>query len=143
MFRKFRFRFLLIATLAFLWWLLSREDQEQAQSSREVEIIVPAEDPEAEHIPSKPAETPVKKPKAAPKASPETTVAKKPDDLKRISGIGPKIANVLQAAEITTYEKLAETEIAELKHILSEAGISIANPESWPEQARRAASGEI
>ena len=125
MFRKLRFRFLLFALLAFLWWLLSRQDQEQAQPPMEVEIIVPADEPKA---------TPVTAHKAMP--------PKKVDNLQKITGIGPKISSVLQAAGITTYAKLADTDLSELQNILHEAGVSRANPETWPEQARHAVSGE-
>lgn len=143
MFRKLRVRFLLIVFLAFLWWLLSHQDQEQTLPSADAEIIVPTEEPKTKPIPSKSVDIRAREPQAAPEVARKFTTPDRPDDLKRISGIGPKISSALQAAGITTYAKLAETNLSELEHILREAGIRIANPETWPEQAHRAANGEL
>ena len=64
------------------------------------------------------------------------------DDLTRIDGIGPKISEVLRAAGIASYAQLASTDVGRLKQILDEAGIRIADPGTWPEQARLAAAGD-
>lgn len=64
------------------------------------------------------------------------------DDLKIIEGIGPKISSVLQLAGINTFEQLARCQVAQLEQILKDAGIRLANPATWPEQARLAASGD-
>ena len=64
------------------------------------------------------------------------------DDLKRIEGIGPKIAGVLQEAGIATFEALASTGVERLQAILDESGIRLAWPETWPEQAHLAAAGD-
>ena len=64
-----------------------------------------------------------------------------PDDLKRIDGIGPRIANVLQAAGIRTFAQLAQTDLTELKAILRDAGVR-ANPSTWPSQASLATFGQ-
>jgi len=63
------------------------------------------------------------------------------DDLAIIEGIGPKITSLLQTNGITTFAKLAETDVAQLQTILREANLRIADPTTWPEQARLAASG--
>ena len=69
--------------------------------------------------------------------------ATEPDDLKRIEGIGPKIASLLQAAGITTFAHLASTDVRKLKKIIAEAGLTaLADPTTWPEQATLAATGE-
>jgi hypothetical protein len=65
-----------------------------------------------------------------------------PDDLKRIEGIGPKIAEVLQQAGLVTFEALASTRVEHLQVILDESGIRLAWPETWPEQAQLAAAGD-
>jgi predicted flap endonuclease-1-like 5' DNA nuclease len=65
-----------------------------------------------------------------------------PDDLTRIEGIGPKISSLLQAAGIMTFAQLAAAEVDRLDHIVRDAGITIADPGTWPEQARLAAAGE-
>ena len=77
--------------------------------------------------------------------SPEPTARMEqltPDDLKRIEGIGPKISGLLQAAGIETFAKLASTDAARLLQIVRDAGITIADPTTWPEQAALAAEGE-
>lgn len=87
------------------------------------------------------------KPKAAspkPAVAKATTVKPKSDDLKKIEGIGPKIAEILTAAGIDSFAKLAKADVARLKEILNEAGSRYAsrNPTSWPEQATLAAKAD-
>lgn len=66
-----------------------------------------------------------------------------PDDLKIVEGIGPKIEEILHAAGIKTFAQLATTEVSQLEQIVREdAGIRIAFPDTWPEQARLAAAGD-
>ena len=68
---------------------------------------------------------------------------RKPDNLMRIEGIGPKISSVLQAAGITTFAQLAATDVSRLRQILTEAGLAaLADPSTWPEQAGLAAAGK-
>lgn len=65
------------------------------------------------------------------------------DDLTRIEGIGPKISGLLQAAGISTFEQLAGTGVDRLEQILADAELAgLANPSTWPEQARLAAEGD-
>lgn len=66
----------------------------------------------------------------------------KPDDLKLIEGIGPKIAGVLQEAGIHTFAQLARAEVDTLRRILEDADLRFADPATWPEQARLAAKGD-
>lgn len=66
-----------------------------------------------------------------------------PDDLKLIEGIGPKISGLLNAAGITTFAQLAATDVARLRQILADANLTrLADPGTWPEQARLAAAGD-
>ena len=81
-------------------------------------------------IPAAPAEV---EPPAAPA---------KPDDLKRLEGIGPKVAGVLEAAGISTFAQLAETDVARLRAILDAAKLRFLDPTTWPEQAALAAKGD-
>ena len=64
-----------------------------------------------------------------------------PDELRKIEGIGPKIAEILNEHGILTFEQLAKTKVARLEEILEEAGprFRMAVPETWPEQAALAA----
>jgi len=65
------------------------------------------------------------------------------DDLKKIEGIGPKIAEHLNNGGIHTFADLGKAKQATLKGILSAAGprYSMHNPGSWPKQAKLAAKG--
>jgi predicted flap endonuclease-1-like 5' DNA nuclease len=65
-----------------------------------------------------------------------TTQPSQPDDLTVLEGIGPKISSLLQEAGITTYRQLAETDTGRLEGILLDANLRMADPSTWPEQAR-------
>jgi len=66
------------------------------------------------------------------------------DDLTKVEGIGPKIAELLNDAGITTFAQLAETETVKLREILYDAGSRYKShdPETWAEQAKFAAEGK-
>lgn len=65
------------------------------------------------------------------------------DDLTRIEGIGPQISNLLQETGISTFEELAEANMDLLQVIVADAELTgLADPTTWPEQARLAAAGE-
>lgn len=66
------------------------------------------------------------------------------DDLRKIEGIGPKIAGIFNNNGIFTFAELANTSVGVLKHILKEGGsrFRLADPGTWPMQARLAADGE-
>ena len=66
-----------------------------------------------------------------------------PHGLEKIEGIGPKISKLLNARSIYTLADLAEANVDELQQCLEEAGpqYRLANPATWPEQARLAAHG--
>ena len=65
------------------------------------------------------------------------------DDLRKIEGIGPKIAEIFNLAGISTFADLAATSVEKLSEILTDAGSKYAskNPGTWPEQAKLAAEG--
>ncbi len=64
------------------------------------------------------------------------------DDLTKIEGIGPKIAEVLAQSEIKTFKDLAESDVERIKEILSENSLSMHNPETWPKQSQLAVDGK-
>jgi len=74
----------------------------------------------------------------------EAEKSKEPQDLTKIEGIGPKIAEVLNAAGISNYGQLAGTDKARVKEILSEAGgkFAIHDSSTWSDQAQLAAEGK-
>ncbi len=78
--------------------------------------------------------------KAAPKAAAKKATGKA-DDLKKIEGIGPKIASTLVEAGITTYADLAKAKPAEISEII--AGVRGNHvTDTWPAQAKLAADGK-
>jgi hypothetical protein len=63
----------------------------------------------------------------------------KTDDLTKIEGIGPKAAAFLYQEGITTFMKLAETDIERIRALVEKHGWeNIMYPETWPKQARLA-----
>ncbi|MEZ5009144.1 MAG: helix-hairpin-helix domain-containing protein [Chitinophagales bacterium] len=63
------------------------------------------------------------------------------DDLTKIEGIGPKIAETLTAAGIATYAKLAGTEAEKIAEIIADVrGNHVTD--TWPAQAKLAAEGK-
>ena len=153
---------LILLLLFLLWWLFLRRKPvpppPPEPRSATYERPVP---PAAPMTPAMPA-TPVAPP--APTYEPPTRAAMpevtlmaepepafmepepsfmEPDDLKRIEGIGPRIAGILNAAGITTFEALSLTSVERLREILVAAELrgSFGDPTTWPEQARLAAAG--
>ena len=68
----------------------------------------------------------------------------KENDLKVVEGIGPKIEELFNKFEITTWEKLAMTTVERCHEILDSEGerFRVHDPETWPEQARLAFQGK-
>lgn len=125
----------LFGLLVWLW--IRRYSQEGRVSLSRPEIELMGREAPAE----KPATPPTRAhPPRAKKPAPARRQVVKRDDLKLVEGIGPKIASTLQAAGINTYKQLARARPERLKKILDEAGISIADPTTWPEQAALAAA---
>ena len=75
--------------------------------------------------------------------APAKKKAAKGDDLKKIEGIGPKIAELLTAGGIDTFKALSDSTPDQIREILLEAGKRYAshNPDTWPAQAKMAADG--
>lgn len=107
----------------------------------------PAEKPEAKvstKAPAKQADAPsaeataaVEKPAATEEASADA------DDLKKIEGIGPKIAEVLAEAGVTTFKQLAGMDRDAIKAILDTVStLKSKEPKTWPQQAQLAADGK-
>jgi len=107
----------------------------------EVDVAV-AEAPVAK-VPKAKAKLEVAEEAAEPKKVAAKKVAKG-DDLKKIEGVGPKIAEIFANAGITTFVEMAKADPEKLKEILTEAGAKYAmhNPTTWPQQAELAADGK-
>jgi predicted flap endonuclease-1-like 5' DNA nuclease len=92
---------------------------------------------------AKPTAKKAKITKAAPKAVRQAAPATS-DDLKKIEGIGPKIAGLLNAKGIHTFADLGKAKKALLVETLAEAGsrFKMHDPSTWAKQAKLAAKGE-
>ena len=107
----------------------------------------PAPAPAKEAAPAK-EEAPAKKEAPAKEAAPAKKeeapkAAAEADDLKKVEGIGPKIAEVLGEAGVTTYAQLAGMERDTIKAILETvATLKSKEPKTWPQQAKLAADGK-
>jgi small subunit ribosomal protein S2 len=119
-----------LVTALIIWWWLENQNKKSLESAGDDTLTrgksIPL--PDEEILTDRTAE-------------PAKPVATKPDDLRKIEGIGPKIQLTLQAAGIETFEKLAASKPDDLKQILTESGIRLGDPTTWPEQAALAAAG--
>jgi large subunit ribosomal protein L21 len=89
---------------------------------------------------AKKAEPKTEASKAAPKAAAKKATGKA-DDLKKVEGIGPKIASTLVEAGISTFAELAKTDAAKISEII--AGVRGNHvTDTWPAQAKLAAEGK-
>lgn len=75
------------------------------------------------------------------KKAPVKKAASKADDLTKVEGIGPKIAETLTTAGVATYADLAKQKPEAISTMISEVRGSH-NPETWPKQAALAADGK-
>lgn len=64
------------------------------------------------------------------------------DDLKIIEGIGPKIESILKQEGVKTLRQISEMGPDAIQTILTKHALRLANPASWPEQARLAVAGD-
>jgi large subunit ribosomal protein L21 len=99
-------------------------------------IIASGAKPAKKAAPKK--ETKVEAPKAKPTSKKSTS---KGDDLKKIEGIGPKIASTLAEAGIASFAELAKSDAANISEIISGVrGNHVTD--TWPAQAQLAADGK-
>lgn len=64
------------------------------------------------------------------------------DNLQIVEGIGPKVEVLLENAGIQTWGDLGAKSPDELRAILAAAGLSMMNPDTWPQQAQLAHEGK-
>jgi NADH-quinone oxidoreductase subunit I len=121
-----------------------RAEEEERQAKEEAKKAAQAKrEADAKEAAAKPEATAEAKKATAVKEPAES--AGGPDDLKRIEGIGPKISSVLATAGIATFALLADAEVDRIRQILEEADpnlLRLADPTTWPRQARLAANGK-
>lgn len=118
-----------------------------APSAPSVEVVAPEvlETPavaETVDAPMPVAETVVEASTAAEPAP--TTAEQSDDDLTRLTGIGPKLAEAMKAAGICTYAQLTTMSVEDVSQALAGSNIRYnkASAESWAEQATLAAAGD-
>jgi predicted flap endonuclease-1-like 5' DNA nuclease len=123
---------ILFVILVVAWRLISNRGREEFPLSEH------SEHAEEAH----PAETEATRAAVELQAAAPIAPSQTPDDLVIIEGIGPKISSVLQANGIATFAQLAATQVSQLQQILQKEGLRLADPTTWPEQARLAAAGD-
>ncbi|MEM6963670.1 MAG: 30S ribosomal protein S16 [Bacteroidota bacterium] len=106
--------------------------------------------PAAEETPATPpaeetapvAEKSAPAPEAPVEATPATEEPAAADDLTKVEGIGPKIAEVLTNGGIATFAQLAEADTEKVKALLADNSLASHDPTTWGKQAKMAADGE-
>jgi len=127
---------LMILAIGVIWTLYEEKKKEQRLA-----LLLP--EPPAPRggaplaVPAEDVIMPIPQPAIITPASAAKTMAPaKPDNLKQVVGIGPRIMQLLNEHGIFTFEQLANTEVTFLKGLLEAQGWHMADPTSWPEQAR-------
>ena len=105
--------------------------------------IVPSLD-EVQETVAKVKAAPQKKAAPAAKAAPKAAPTSGSDDLKKIEGIGPKLASVLAEAGIDSFSAMAAADPNNIKEILVAASsrYKMHDPTTWPMQAKLASEGK-
>lgn len=123
--------------------ILGKGEKFDAKKSTAPAVTAKAEAP----APKKAEKAPAKQ--AAEKAAPKKTAAKKAaavkgDDLKKIEGVGPKIAELLANAGMASFADVAAATPERIKEVLEAAGsrYKMHDPTTWPKQAKLAADGK-
>jgi len=97
-------------------------------------------EPKAEVKKEEKVEAPkVETPKAEKKEAPKTVA--KGDDLTKLDGVGPKLAEILAEGGFTTYAVIAAASVEDIQKVLEAAGSRYASkdPAPWIEQAKELA----
>ncbi|HHY88544.1 MAG TPA: DUF4332 domain-containing protein [Chloroflexi bacterium] len=116
--------------LTILLLLRERSEDDEAQSVTRYTAEIPLGEPQASVADFPP---PLSATSPAPSADRPT------DDLKAINGIGPVFERLLHQAGIRTFAQLSAASPDELRSLLEARDYTLANPESWIEQARQLA----
>ncbi|MGB5203100.1 hypothetical protein [Eudoraea sp.] len=68
----------------------------------------------------------------------------KPDDLKVVEGIGPKIEGLFHNYDIKTWKDLSKTSVSKCQEVLDSGGdrYKVHDPASWPMQAKMCYEGK-
>ncbi len=132
-----------VILLLLFWWGLSRNSIPQGAVEHDEDEHQDTHDGHHEVAPATEMAITTEEVESRSQSVPMMGTEVTPDDLKIIEGIGPKIEGILHDAGIKTFDQLAATSVSVLEKIVREdAGIRIAFPDTWPEQAQLAADGK-
>lgn len=135
------FGLLLAGPLGLLLWVLSQRKRTGGLSEGRVTLVAKGQVPDADwHTKFIPVAESASGPEPLPE--PSIPVVSEPENLQLVEGIGPKIAGVLYAAGIRTFAQVAGMDVDALKQVVKSGGVRIAFPDTWPEQAALAATGD-
>lgn len=127
----------------------------KTDKSEEVKIEAATSAPATKPVVTPQDKAPAKKETTKKEAAPKKADSKKPaakktakiktDDLKKIEGIGPKIAGLLNEGGINTFADLAKANEKQIADVLQAAGarFRLAKHDTWQEQAQLAADGKM
>lgn len=117
----------------------NKEAAAKAGVADQVDVVADAVEEKSTEAPAMVTPTP-----APVEAEASDANAAEGDDLEKVEGIGPKIAEVLTEAGIDTFAKLAESTPEAIREILDNAGSQYGShdPATWPQQAGMAAEGK-
>ena len=132
---------LILLILVYWWWQGRSEASDEVAGPQSRTPVSTFQPPVAEAETPPPAEPIVEEAPPEPPVVEEVAPPER-DDLKRIEGIGPKISSVLRQAGIMTFAQLSETDAAQLEQLIRDAGIRLAQTDTWPEQEKLAAAGD-
>ena len=139
----------LLAFAAFvIWWWLHRKPEPEIAVPHRVGEVKPGAAPIPPAVLSEAPAVAAEMPKVEVPLVAEVKAAAvppMPDDLKLIEGIGPRIAGILNATGIMTFGQLAALDADRIRKMLELADprlLRLADPTTWPEQARLAAAGD-
>jgi predicted flap endonuclease-1-like 5' DNA nuclease len=132
-----------LAVLAFLILILrhwlGRRDRKVLMPTEMIELPTSRESTHGE-IPESVTAAPGPRPEPAASVGDMTPL--EPDDLERVEGIGPRVAELLRSSGVTTYAQLAQSDVEHLRQMLREVGLAMIRPDTWPEQAKLASAGD-
>lgn len=90
------------------------------------------------------APTPAPAPAPEPTPAPSPTASAAPDDLKRIKGVGPKLASILAEQGVTSFADIAAWSAADIERVDATLGRFAGRiaRDNWVEQAKLLAAGD-
>ena len=113
-------------------------DMAEADAPEEIQALEATTETEIEETASIAASS------AEEETAPVAEANAEPDDLTKVEGIGPVIAEVLTEAGLNTFAKVADSTPEVIREIMDAAGSQFAShdPATWPQQAKLAADGK-